>query len=72
MSRRSLIAPLDRSVTLRFSSEDYTYLYCLAHVAGMTVSQYLRVLAQASITAAKVAEQKGDVNFEDLKALLND
>jgi hypothetical protein len=41
-------------------------------MAGMTVSKYVRMLAQASISAAKVQEQKGAFKLEDIKAILND
>lgn len=62
----------DRRVTIRISSSDYDYLAAVAYMAGMNVSKYLRMIAQASISAAKVQEQKGAYKLEDIKALLHD
>ena len=62
----------DRRITIRISSSDFDYLAAVAYIAGMNVSKYIRTLAQASISAAKVQEQKGAFKVEDIKALLND
>lgn len=62
----------DRRVTIRISLSDYDYLAAVAYMAGMNVSKYLRMIAQASISAAKVQEQKGAYKLEDIKALLHD
>ena len=62
----------DKRITIRFSENDYKYLACVACMAGMDISQYLRTLANASITALKVQEQKGAFNFENFEAVLND
>lgn len=61
----------DRRITIRISSSDYDYLAAVAYIAGMNVSKYIRTLAQASISAAKVQEQKGAFKVEDIKALLD-
>lgn len=62
----------DRRITIRISGSDFDYLNAVAYMAGMTVSKYLRMVAQASISAAKVQEQKGAFKLEDIKALFND
>ena len=62
----------DRRLSIRISSSDYDYLEAVAYMAGMSVSKYVRMLAQASISAAKVQEQKGAFKLEDIKAILND
>lgn len=62
----------DRSVTIRMNSADYDYLAAVSYVAGMTVSAYLRTLAQATVNAAKTQEKQGALNIADIKALLND
>jgi uncharacterized protein (DUF1778 family) len=62
----------DRRLTIRIAENDYDYLTAVAYMAGMTVSKYVRMLAQASISAAKVQEQKGAFKLEDIKAILND
>ena len=61
----------DRRITIRISSSDFDYLAAVAYMAGMNVSKYLRMVAQASISAAKVQEQKGAFKVEDIKALLD-
>lgn len=61
----------DRRITIRISSSDFDYLAAVAYIAGMNVSKYIRTLAQASISAAKVQEQKGAFKVEDIKALLD-
>ena len=61
----------DRRITIRISSSDFDYLAAVAYMAGMNVSKYIRTLAQASISAAKVQEQKGAFKVEDIKALLD-
>lgn len=62
----------DRRITIRISESDFDYLNAVAYMAGMNVSKYLRMVAQASISAAKVQEQKGAFKLEDIKALFND
>lgn len=62
----------DRRITIRISGSDFDYLNAVAYMSGMTVSKYLRMIAQASISAAKVQEQKGVFKLENLKALFND
>ena len=61
----------DRRITIRISSSDFDYLAAVAYIAGMNVSKYIRTLAQASISAAKVQEQKGAFKVEDIKAILD-
>lgn len=61
----------DRRFTIRISENDYDYLSAVAYMSGMSVSKYIRTLSQASITAAKVQEQKGAFKLEDIKAVLD-
>ena len=61
----------DKKITFRVSVEDFDYLRVVASIAGMTVSSYIRTLAQSTIMAAKTQEQKGSFNFEDIKAVLD-
>jgi uncharacterized protein (DUF1778 family) len=61
----------DKRLTIRIAENDFDYLSAVAYMAGMTVSKYVRMLAQASISAAKVQEQKGAFKLEDIKAILN-
>lgn len=62
----------DCKVTFRVSSSDYDYLRALAYMGGMTVSKFVRSLAQSSITAVKLQERKGAFHLEDFKALFDD
>ena len=61
----------EKRITMRLSCSDYEYLGIVAYMAGMTISQYLRTVLNASIAAVKVQEKKGTVNIEDIKAILN-
>ena len=62
----------DKKISVRISEKDYEYLAVAAYMAGMTVSNYIRTLCDASINAIKISEVKGQVKLEDFKALLND
>ena len=61
----------DKKITFRVSNEDFDYLRVVASIAGMSVSAYIRTLAQATIMAAKTQEKKGAFNVEDIKAVLD-
>ena len=61
----------DKKITFRVSEEDFDYLRVVASIAGMTVSAYMRTLAQSTIMAVKTQEQKGVFNVEDVKAVLD-
>ena len=61
----------DKKVTFRVSEQDFDYLRIVASIAGMTVSAYMRTLAQATILAAKTQEKKGAFKVEDIKAVLD-
>lgn len=59
-------------VQVRVSESDHKYLLIVAKIAGMTPSQYVRSLIQATVNAAKVQEQKGVLRVEDFEGILND
>jgi hypothetical protein len=61
-----------KSVTVRFTENDYKYLKALAKLAGQNVSGYIRMLSNMSITAIKTKIRTGEVKYEDFQALLND
>ena len=61
----------DRRITVRIAESDYKYLAAVAYMAGMSVSNYIRMIARASISAAKVQERKGAFKIEDIKAILD-
>lgn len=59
-------------IQVRVSESDHKYLLIVAKVVGMTPSQYVRSLIQATVNAAKVQEQKGALKIEDFEGILND
>jgi len=61
-----------KSVTVRFTENDYKYLKALAKLAGQNVSGYIRMLSNMSITAIKTKLKTGEVKYEDFQALLDD
>ncbi len=61
-----------KSVTVRFTENDYKYLKALAKLAGQNVSGYIRMLSNMSITAIKTKVKTGEVKHEDFQALLDD
>lgn len=61
-----------RSVTVRFTEDDYKYLNAIAKLAGQNVSGYIRMLSNMSITAVKTKIKTGAIKDEDIKALLTD
>ena len=61
-----------KSVTVRFTENDYNYLKALAKLAGQNVSGYIRMLSNMSITAIKTKVKTGEVKYEDFQALLDD
>jgi uncharacterized protein (DUF1778 family) len=61
-----------KSVTVRFTENDYKYLKAVAKLAGQNVSGYIRMLSNMSITAIKTKIRTGEVSDADFQALLND
>ena len=61
-----------KSITVRFTENDYKYLKAVAKMAGQSVSGYIRMLSNMSITAVKVKIQTGELKYEDFQALLDD
>jgi hypothetical protein len=61
-----------KSITVRFTDDDYKYLKAISKMAGQNVSGYIRMLSNMSITAIKTKLRTGEVKYEDFQALLND
>lgn len=61
-----------KSVTVRFTDDDYRYLKAVAKLAGQNISGYIRMLANMSITVLKIKLQKGEISDADFQTLLND
>lgn len=61
-----------KTVQVRVSESDYKYLLIISKMVGITPSQYVRSLIQATVNAAKVQEQKGALKIEDFEGILDD
>ena len=62
----------NKSVTVRFTDNDYKYLKGIAKMAGQNVSGYIRMLSNMSITAMKTKIKTGVIKNADFQALLDD
>ena len=58
-----------KTVSVRMDPADYELLDYLAYNAGLTVSEYIRILCAASVNGVKKAIREGKVTDEDLKAV---
>lgn len=61
-----------KTVQVRVSETDHKYLIIISKLVGMTPSQYVRSLIQATVNAARIQEQKGALKVEDFEAILDD
>lgn len=61
-----------KTIQVRVSESDHRYILVISQMVGMTPSQYVRSLIQATVNAAKVQEQKGAFNIEDFEGVFND
>jgi hypothetical protein len=61
-----------KTVQVRVSETDHKYLIIISKMVGMTPSQYVRSLIQATVNAARIQEQKGALKVEDFEAILDD
>jgi hypothetical protein len=69
---RMIAEKKDKVVSLRMSKDDYKLFQIAAYTIGLTPSKLVRMLADSSINAVRVQIQKGQVNIEDFKTLLDD
>ena len=60
-----------KKVEIRVSEDDYKYLKVAAYSMGQSISGMLRMISQASINAAKIQVQQGNIKIEDIEALYN-
>lgn len=61
-----------KTFSVRVSEENAELFKIGCYMSGTTPSKFLRMMMDASINGVKLAEQKGDINIEDFKTLLND
>lgn len=62
----------NKTITIRISENDLRYFKVGCYMTGQTPSKFLRMMMDSVINGVKVAEQKGEVNLEDIEKLLND
>lgn len=62
----------NKTLQVRLSESDHRYLLVVAKMVGLTPSQYVRSLIQATVNAAKVQEKKGALKIEDFETVLDD
>jgi len=60
------------SITIRMTEDEKFLLKVAAYQAGTTPSKMIRMIIDAAMNAVRVEVQKGVINLEDFKALLND
>lgn len=61
-----------KKIEIRISEDDYKYLKVAAYSMGQSISGMLRMISRASINAAKMQVQQGNIKLEDVEALYND
>lgn len=59
------------SITIRMTEDEKFLLQVAAYQAGTTPSKMLRMVMDAALNAVRLEVQKGVINLEDFKALLN-
>lgn len=62
----------NKTITIRVSENDLRYFKVGCYMTGSNPSKFLRMMMDSVINGVKVAEQKGEVNIEDIEKLLND
>ena len=62
----------DKVMQIRLTQADYELFQIASYTIGQTPSQMVRMFVDTTVNALKVKQQKGELNIEDYKALLND
>lgn len=61
----------DKVMQIRLTQSDYELFQIASYTIGQTPSQMVRMFVDTTVNALKVKQQKGELNIEDYKALLN-
>lgn len=61
-----------KTVSVRLSEEENMYFRIACYQAGTTPSKFIRMMIQAAVNAVKMEVEKGAINLEDYKAVLDD
>ena len=62
----------DKVMQIRLTQADYKLFQIASYTIGQTPSQMVRMFIDTTVNALKVKQQKGELNIEDYKTLLND
>ena len=61
-----------KTVSVRLSEEENMYFRIACYQAGSTPSKFIRMMINAAVNAVKIEVEKGAINIEDYKAVLDD
>lgn len=61
-----------KTVSVRLSEEENMYFRIACYQAGSTPSKFMRMMINAAVNAVKIEVEKGAINIEDYKAVLDD
>ena len=61
-----------KTVSVRLSEEENMYFRIACYQAGSTPSKFMRMMINAAVNAVKIEVEKGVINIEDYKAVLDD
>ena len=62
----------NKRLEIRIAEEDLKYLKVASHLMGLKPSQLVRIFVDTTVNALKIKIRKGEINFEDIQAILND
>lgn len=61
----------NKTIQVRITETDFKYLLVVSQMVGMSPSQYVRSLIQATVNAARVQEQRGVLKLEDFQTVFD-
>lgn len=61
-----------KTVSVRLSEEENLMFRIACYQTGTTPSKFLRMMINAAVNAVKMEIEKGAINIEDYKAVLDD
>lgn len=62
----------NKRLEIRIAEEDLKYLKVASHLMGLKPSQLVRIFIDTTINALKIKIKRGEINIEDIQAILND
>lgn len=61
-----------KTASVRLSEEDFKLFKIACYQSGTTPSKFLRMMINAAVNAVKIEIEKGVINLEDYKTVLDD